>query len=323
MINKIIKKKYKKNKIKEIKKIIKGKKNKLMVFIGPCSIHNAKSAIKFAKIIKKNKKKYKNLLLIMRVFLEKPRTITGWKGFIYDPYINETFKINKGIKFSLRILKKISKLKIPICTEFLNPFIKNYIEKYISVGFIGARNNESQIHREMSSSLDIPIGFKNNLNCEIEGALNSIISCKNKTFCFSMSKKNKIGFIKETNNNFCFLVLRGGKDKKNYKKKEVLKAIEENKNRNIKTGIVIDFSHGNSNKNFKKQKNVCKNVCKQIEKNNKISGVMIESNIFEGNQTIKKKINPYISITDSCLSIKESLKLLKKLNLSIEKRKIK
>ncbi|MGX7583123.1 3-deoxy-7-phosphoheptulonate synthase [Candidatus Vidania fulgoroideorum] len=307
---------------REIIKIINGNLNKMLVFIGPCSIHNTKSCIKYAKIIKKKTKKYKNLVIVMRVFLEKPRTCSGWKGFIYDPDINGSFRINKGIKLSIKILRKINKMGVLICTEFLNPFIKDYIKKYISVGFIGARNNESQIHREIASSLSIPIGFKNNLYCDINGAINSILSCKENNFCFNVLHRKKIDFKKNVKNKNCFLVLRGGNDKTNYKKKHVNDSIIEIKKKKIKSGVVIDLSHGNSKKKYKKQIKVCLNICDQIKKNNRISGVMIESNILNGNQIIKKKIDPNISITDPCLSIKESIILLKKIDNAVEKRKI-
>ncbi|UOQ27916.1 2-keto-3-deoxy-D-arabino-heptulosonate-7- phosphate synthase I alpha [Candidatus Vidania fulgoroideae] len=307
---------------KKILKIINGNLNKLLVFIGPCSVHNSKSCIKFAKILKKKESMFRNLLIVMRVFLEKPRTCLGWKGFIYDPDINGTYKINKGVRISKKILKKINRIGIAVCTEFLNPFIKCYIQKYISVGFIGARNNESQIHREMASSLEIPVGFKNNTSCEIKEALNSIESCRGKNFSFFV-KKSKIRFRKGVSNNNCFLVLRGGEEKSNYDKSFVKYSLNELKKRKINKGLVIDFSHGNSGKDFRKQKIVCESVCKQLKKNNRISGVMIESNLKEGNQIIdKNKINPDISITDSCISIKDAICFLKKLDLSIEKRKI-
>ncbi|UOQ33135.1 2-keto-3-deoxy-D-arabino-heptulosonate-7- phosphate synthase I alpha [Candidatus Vidania fulgoroideae] len=307
---------------KKISKIINGNLNRLLVFIGPCSIHSSIGCIKFAKILKKNEEKFKNLLIVMRVFLEKPRTCSGWKGFVYDPDINDTYKVNKGIKISKKIIKKVNEIGVAVCTEFLNPFIKCFIEKYISVGFIGARNNESQVHREMASSLKIPVGFKNNTNCSIVGAINSIDSCKKKSFCFSI-RKSKVVFKKNINNNECFLVLRGGDNITNFDDISVRKSIDKLKERGINKGLVIDFSHGNSSKNFKKQKEVCDDVCKQIVKNNRISGVMIESNLEEGSQLIKKgKISPYISITDSCISIKESMLILKKLDKSVEKRKV-
>ncbi|UOQ38060.1 2-keto-3-deoxy-D-arabino-heptulosonate-7- phosphate synthase I alpha [Candidatus Vidania fulgoroideae] len=306
----------------KISKIINGDLNKLLVFIGPCSVHNPKSCIKFAKILKKKGSIFRNLLIVMRVFLEKPRTCLGWKGFIYDPDIDETYKVNKGIRISKKILKKINRMGVAVCTEFLNPIIKCYIQKYISVGFIGARNNESQIHREMASSLEIPVGFKNNTRCEIKEALNSIESCRGKNFNFFI-KKSKIRFKKNVSNDNCFLVLRGGEEKSNYDESFVKYSLNELKKRKINKGLVIDFSHGNSRKDFRKQKIVCKNVCEQLKNNNRISGVMIESNLKEGNQIIgKNKINPDISITDSCISIKDAIGFLKKIDSSIDKRKV-
>ncbi|MGX7589356.1 3-deoxy-7-phosphoheptulonate synthase [Candidatus Vidania fulgoroideorum] len=304
-----------KKNVKTLKKIINGNKNKLIVIIGPCSINGIKYSLKFSNFIKKNKRKFNNLFILMRVYLEKPRTNFGWKGYIYDPDLNFSYKIKKGIKNSLLLLKLISK-DVPIATEFLNNILAYKLYKYITLGTIGARTTESQIHRELSSDLDIPIGFKNNLNGDVLPAVNSIISSKFPTICI-LEKKFKIS----KGNKNCFLILRGGEKGPNYNIKNIKKYICILKKNSINSGIIIDFSHGNSGKKAKNQKLVCDYFCKNLINFKKLVGVMIESNIKSGSQDIKKKIDKRISITDECLSWKEGLKIMTLLNKNMNKRK--
>ncbi|WP_458659067.1 3-deoxy-7-phosphoheptulonate synthase [Candidatus Vidania fulgoroideorum] len=302
-----------------LKKILTGNKNNLIVVIGPCSIHSYKSFYKYLKLLKKNKKFFRNLFIVMRVYLEKPRTIVGWKGYIYDPDLNYSYKYKLGIKKSIKMLKIAAKCKIPVATEFINPLITEIIKKYISIGSIGARTTESQLHRELSSGLNFPIGYKNNTEGNVMPAINSIISSMEGTICSNMSKRK---FFKTDGNKYCFLIHRGGL-KPNYQEKYIINSIKILKKNKIKTGIMIDVSHGNSRKIFKNQLNVSYYLKSKIPIINKIIGVMIESHISEGSQSIdKNKIKYNLSITDSCISWKTSIKILFFLNKIINKRKI-
>ncbi|MGX7589057.1 3-deoxy-7-phosphoheptulonate synthase [Candidatus Vidania fulgoroideorum] len=308
-----INKKNIQNSRKIINKIILGKCKKFIVIFGPCSIHSISEAKKFFLSVKKFSKNYKNIFFVARVYLEKPRTITGWKGMLYDPLLNESYKTNLGILKSLSILKFVSNINFPIATEFLNNIIVDYIKKFISIGTIGARNYESQIHREFCSDLDVPLGVKNGTSGDIIGAINSIISISKKHNYLKLDKNGKVKSTLSRGNNRGFLILRGGK-KTNYKKKKINKYLKTLNNNLIKTGILIDCSHGNSKKKYSNQFKVVKNVCKQVKENRKIVGILLEVNTKSGNQEIKNKLLKGVSVTDECISVKGFKKCLKVIN---------
>ncbi|MGX7589493.1 3-deoxy-7-phosphoheptulonate synthase [Candidatus Vidania fulgoroideorum] len=303
---------------KKFKKIIFGNKNIFAIILGPCSIHSYLSCKKYSNFVKKNKKKFKNLFLVMRFYVEKPRTIIGWKGFIYDPNLNNSFNIKKGFYYCKNFLKK---LKVPIATEFLNPIISDFIKKYITIGSIGARTTESQIHKEISSKYDISIGFKNSTNGNIIVPINSILSSKKKTICTNVCKKKfKIYFIKTKGNKKNFIILRGAKNP-NYKINNIIHFLKKKYENFIHTGLIIDLNHDNSKKNYKKQLNISNYLLKKvINFFFEVSGIMIESHIKSGTQIKKKKY--YRSITDSCISIKKTFLILKKINFFLNLRKI-
>ncbi|MGX7576507.1 3-deoxy-7-phosphoheptulonate synthase [Candidatus Vidania fulgoroideorum] len=301
-----------------IKNIILGNSKKKIIITGPCSIHSYRSYLKYSKKILKIKKKLINLKLLMRIYLEKPRTINGWKGIIYDPEINNTFKIKKGLKKSLKILRNAKKNKIRVACEIINTNLFGYTKKYIDIVTIGARNNECQIYREISSSLNKPVGFKNNLNGEVEGSINSIISAKSPSI-YSINKKKKINWKISKGNKNCFLIIRGGK-KPNYFSNNLKKFIKILLKNKINTGIIIDINHGNSNKVFKKQINISNYIIKKILPYfNRFIGIMIESHLKSGSQIINKKIKYNISITDPCLSWKDTKKIIFKYNKKLYK----
>ncbi|XAO72525.1 MAG: 3-deoxy-7-phosphoheptulonate synthase [Candidatus Vidania fulgoroideorum] len=301
---------------KEINELIKnGRKNKIIAILGPCSISNIKYAIVYSKILKIFQRKLKKLIILMRIYLEKPRTTIGWKGYIYDPDINYSYRIKKGINNSIFLLNKINK-KIKICTEFLNNSITKFILRYISIGTIGARNVNSQIHRELVSDLEIPIGYKNDINGNTNNAINSIFASNFSTICNYINKKQlKLKFKITKGNNNCFLILRGSEKKPNYYLKNIEKIIENNK----KVKIMIDFSHGNSKKICKNQIKICNYFCKYLINIKNIIGILIESNISSGNIKLKKQMifNKKKSLTDECLSIKKSFLIIKKINKMI------
>ncbi|MGX7582831.1 3-deoxy-7-phosphoheptulonate synthase [Candidatus Vidania fulgoroideorum] len=293
-----------------INNIIRGKSYKKIIISGPCSIHSYRSYKLYSKKIINIKKKLRNIKIFMRIYIEKPRTIIGWKGIIYDPDINNSFKIKKGIKKCLKIFKNAKKKKIKTVCEILNTNLFGYTKKYIDIVTIGARNNECQIYREISSSLKNPVGFKNSTNGDVESAINSIISSKYPSI-YSINNKKKILWKISKGNKNCFLIIRGGK-KPNYKENYIKKYIRKLIYKKIKTGIIIDLNHGNSNKKFNKQiynsNYILKNIIPYYKR---VVGIMIESHVLKGFQKINKNISDEISITDPCIDWKTTEKIIK------------
>ncbi|MGX7589213.1 3-deoxy-7-phosphoheptulonate synthase [Candidatus Vidania fulgoroideorum] len=316
LYNKYYSKINKKNIIKNrkiLKNIIFGKSNKFIVILGPCSLYSIKETKEFFTKIKKIVKKFKNIFFLARIYLEKPRTIFGWKGLIYDPLLNESNKINLGIIKSLKILKFLNKIKFPVVTEFLNSFIVDYIKKYVTMGTIGARNYESQTHREFLSNLNMPVGIKNGTCGDINGSLNTILSISKKHSFIKLNSEGNLIYKSSKGNKNGFLILRGGK-KPNYFKYKINNYLKKIKEMNIKTGLIIDCSHDNSSKKSKNQFKVLKKICSQIKNNNKIVGLMLEVNINRGKQDINKNLKYGVSVTDECISIREFKKCIKYLN---------
>ncbi|MGX7576656.1 3-deoxy-7-phosphoheptulonate synthase [Candidatus Vidania fulgoroideorum] len=305
---------------KDIKNIIFGKSKRFIVIIGPCSVYSIKDTIYLYNRINLMKKKFPKMFFVARIYLEKPRTIIGWKGIIYDPLLNGSCKINLGIKKSLTILKKINKINLPIATEFLSNVFYKYIKDFISLGTLGARNYQSQIHREFCSDINLPIGVKNGTCGDVNGSLNTIDAISKKQKIITINKKNNIISKNSKGNKNCFLILRGGEKKTNYKKRTVREIIKKMKLRKkkdiVNNGIIIDVSHANSKKLYFRQKKVIDSISKQIKENKRIKGIMMEVNIKKGNQEIKrgKKIKRGVSVTDGCISLKEAYICLKKLN---------
>jgi 3-deoxy-7-phosphoheptulonate synthase len=295
---------------REIANILNKKDKRLVVFLGPCSIHNIPEAIEYAKKVKEiSDKVSKKILLVMRTYFEKPRTTAGWKGFIYDPNLDESFDLKKGVSEVRRLLVELSSIGVPCVSEFLNPNLAVYFEDLICCGAIGARTSESQIHREFVSDLDFPVGFKNNLDGNIFLAVNSIVASSKETLCIRTNLDGKISPRKTKGNKNCFLILRGGRET-NYSKKDIEYAEKELQNNMIKTGVVVDCSHGNSKKYFRNQGKVFLEVLQNKEKI--VCGLMLESYFNEGNQEITKKLKYGVSVTDSCIGWEETERLVEK-----------
>jgi 3-deoxy-7-phosphoheptulonate synthase len=302
-----------------IHNILIRKTKKLIVIIGPCSIHDKELALDYSERLSKIKKNYPNLLIIMRVYFEKPRTITGWKGLIMDPNLDDTCDIEKGLHLSREIMLKINQMGIPIGCEFLDTISAQYISDLVSWGAIGARTTESQLHRQLASGLSVPIGFKNTTEGNIDVAINSVLACKESHTFLGIDNNGIASIVKTKGNSNCHLILRGGKIP-NYDTLTINNSIHMCKSKNIIPNIIIDCSHGNSQKKFYNQKIVINSICDQLKLNQEnIIGAMIESNIYEGNQILldKNKLKYGISITDECVSWTESIELLDKLNNSI------
>ena len=303
----------------EISQILHNKDDRLFVIVGPCSIHDPKSAIEYAEMLSDENKKYnENLLVIMRVYFEKPRTTVGWKGLINDPDINETYNIAKGVEMARKLLIDIADLGLPAGTEFLDPISPQYVTDIISWGAIGARTAESQIHRELASGLSCPIGIKNATNGGLKAAIDGIQAANHSHVFLGATKEADIAMLKTAGNNDTHIILRGGKVP-NFDKESVEQTLTALKEAEVNESIMIDASHGNSQKKFKQQIPVIESICQQItEGNNNIKGVMIESHLNEGNQKITEKLNYGQSITDACMGWEDTVMCLQKLNDTIK-----
>lgn len=301
--------------------ILNGKDERFVVVAGPCSIHDTKSAIEYAEKIKGVIDKYGDkLLIIMRVYFEKPRTTTGWKGIINDPHLNETYNVENGIRIARKLLIDINELGVPAGTEFLDPITAAYTGVLVSWGAIGARTTESQTHRQMTSGLSAPVGFKNNSEGNLEVAVNAMMSARSHRNFLGIDDDGNCSIVETKGNSDTHIVLRGGAGRSNYHQED----IKECEDKLIASGftprVMVDCSHENSGKDFTRQGIVVKDVIAQIKNGNKsIFGIMLESNLLEGSQKITDNLKYGISITDACIGWEETEKLLNELyeNLKI------
>ena len=302
----------------EISQILHNKDDRIFVVVGPCSIHDPVSAIEYAKKLSDETKNFsENLLIIMRVYFEKPRTTVGWKGLINDPDINETFNIAKGVEIARKLLIDIAELGLPAGTEFLDPISPQYVTDIISWGAIGARTAESQIHRELASGLSCPIGIKNGTDGGLKAAIDGIQAANHSHVFLGATKEADIAMLKTAGNNDAHIILRGGKVP-NYDQESVENTLTALKEAEVNESIMIDASHGNSQKKFKQQIPVVESICNQIaEGNNNVKGVMIESHLNEGNQKISENLKYGQSITDACMGWEDTISCLQKLNDAI------
>ena len=306
----------------EISQILHNKDDRLFVVVGPCSIHDPESALEYAeKLAKENKRLSKNILVIMRVYFEKPRTTVGWKGLINDPDINETFNIAKGVEMARKLLINIAELGLPAGTEFLDPISPQYVTDIISWGAIGARTAESQIHRELASGLSCPIGIKNGTDGGLKAAIDGIQAANHSHVFLGATKEADIAMLKTAGNNDTHIILRGGKEP-NYDSESVESTLVALREAEVNESIMIDASHGNSQKIFKQQIPVVESICEQIlNGNNNIRGVMIESHLNEGNQKISESLKYGQSITDACMGWEDTVKCLEMLSSAVEKKR--
>lgn len=306
----------------EISQILHGKDDRLFVVVGPCSIHDPESAIEYAtKLTEQNSKLKENLLIIMRVYFEKPRTTVGWKGLINDPDINETYDIAKGVEMARKLLIEIANLKLPAGTEFLDPISPQYVTDIISWGAIGARTAESQIHRELASGLSCPIGIKNGTNGGLKAAIDGIQAANHSHVFLGATKEADIAMLKTAGNHDSHIILRGGKNP-NYDKQSVEATLTALREADVNESIMIDASHGNSQKKFKQQIPVIENISEQIKLGDKnIKGIMIESHLNEGNQKISDNLTYGQSITDACMGWEDTVNCLNKLNDAVIERR--
>ncbi|WP_028772384.1 3-deoxy-7-phosphoheptulonate synthase [Shewanella waksmanii] len=301
---------------REVEAILTGEDKRLLVIIGPCSIHDTEGAIDYAKRLAKLHAELKDdLCILMRVYFEKPRTTVGWKGLISDPDLDGSFNANKGLRLARELLQQITELKLPIATEFLDMVNGQYIADLITWGAVGARTTESQIHREMASALSCPVGFKNGTDGNINIAVDAVRAAKEPHIFYSPDKDGAMAVYRTSGNPYGHIILRGGKQP-NYHEADVQAAADKLDQVGVSHRMVVDFSHGNSQKQHKQQLNVAKDVMAQIEKGSTaIAGIMAESFIEEGNQKVVagEPLCYGKSITDACLHWQDSEQLIRDL----------
>ena len=309
---------------KEFSDVLYKKDERLAVVVGPCSIHDPGAAKEYAELLLNEKNNLKdNLLIIMRVYFEKPRTTVGWKGLINDPDLDNSFNIDKGLSIARQLLRDINDMGMPAGTEFLDVITPQYIADLISWGAIGARTTESQVHRELASGSSCPIGFKNATNGGIQVAADAIGSALHPHKFLSVTKEGKAAIFSSSGNKDCHVILRGGKEP-NYTKEFINSTSEILQSNGLEESIMVDMSHGNSSKQHKKQIDVCKNIADQISAGeDRITGVMIESNLVEGNQKADDLANLVYgkSITDACINWQDTVDCLHRLAEAVDKRK--
>ena len=309
----------------EIHKILTGDDDRLLVIVGPCSIHDPKAALEYAGLLKAVKDKLKNdLLIVMRVYFEKPRTTVGWKGLINDPDLDSSFNINKGLRVARQLLLDVVTLGVPAATEYLDLISPQYISDLISWGAIGARTTESQGHRELASGVSCPIGFKNSTDGTIKIAIDAIRAAMSPHHFLSLTKAGHSAIFSTTGNEDVHIILRGGNGRPNYDAVSVEQVAEGLKKAQLKPNIMIDFSHDNSLKQCQRQLIVGDDVAGQIANGDRrIMGVMIESHLKAGNQPVidGQELTYGQSITDACLSWDDTVPLLKNLARAVQKRR--
>ncbi len=309
----------------DIEKILRSEDDRLVVITGPCSIHDPKAALEYASKLKVLREKYQDTLhVIMRVYFEKPRTTVGWKGLINDPYLDGSFAISDGLRIGRKLMLDVNNLGVPVAVEFLDILSPQYFDDLISWGAIGARTTESQLHREMASGLSCPVGFKNNTDGSIKIAIDAIQAAKAEHSFLSVTKFGHSAICRTTGNDYCHLILRGGKNSPNYAHEFVVEADEALAKAKLPQKVMIDFSHANSSKQFKKQIEVATNVCSQLAAGDEtIFGVMIESNLVEGRQDCKdpKTLTYGQSITDACIGWSDTELVLAQLSEAVKARR--
>ena len=291
---------------REVKDILERKDSRIIAIVGPCSIHNPIEAVEYAKLLKPLADELANeLLIVMRVYFEKPRTSIGWDGLIYDPHLDGSHRIDQGIRIGRKLMVDISNIGLPIGIEALDLISPQYLQDLVSWTAVGARTTESPTHRKLASGISSAVGFKNNIDGEISVAINAIRSASANHSFISVTDAGSVAVFRTEGNPHCHVILRGGREP-NYDGASVTVCEEELRKAGIVENIMIDCSHGNSRKNHTRQLDVLKDISKQLAADNtSIIGVMLESNIEEGNQPIPNnldEIRPGVSVTDACIS---------------------
>jgi 3-deoxy-7-phosphoheptulonate synthase len=307
-----------------LRQILHGRSDRLLVVIGPCSIHDPLAAVDYAKRLAQERKKHSDdLEVLMRVYFEKPRTTVGWKGLINDPYLNGSFRINEGLRIARDLLVRINQAGVPAGCEFLDVISPQYIGDLVSWGAIGARTTESQVHRELASGLSAPVGFKNGTDGNVKIAVDALLAARQKHHFLSVHKSGQVAIVETRGNDDCHIILRGGKNP-NYDAASVQAACGHLAQAGLAERLMVDCSHANASKDYRRQVEVCDDIGRQIAGGERrIVGVMVESHLVEGRQELKpgKPLEFGQSITDPCLGWDDSVKLLDALAQAVRKRR--
>lgn len=309
-----------------IAEIIHQQDDRLLVVVGPCSIHDPKAALDYAhRLATQAQALQDDLLIVMRVYFEKPRTIVGWKGLINDPNLNNTYDINRGLEIARKLLLDIAELGITAGTEYLDPITPQYVGDLVSWGAIGARTTESQIHRQLASGLSCPVGFKNSTEGGSQVAIDAIRSSSHSHIFLSVTKQGHSAIFSTAGNPDCHIILRGGANGPNYDAQSVQSTSERLLAASIDTAVMVDMSHANSAKDHNKQIQVGADICQQLSNgNDDLMGVMIESNLVAGRQDIEPELGNLTygqSITDACIGWEDTEKLLADLSQAVRARR--
>jgi len=305
--------------------ILHGADDRLLAIIGPCSIHDPKSALEYARRLAQEKAKHAaDLLIVMRVYFEKPRTTVGWKGLINDPNLDGSFRINEGLRLARGVLLDINELGVPAVVEYLDMITPQYIADLVSWGAIGARTTESQVHRELASGLSCPVGFKNGTDGNVRIAVDAIKTSRQPHHFLSVTKDGHSAIVSTNGNEDCHVILRGGPTP-NYDAASVDAAARQLALAGLEQRLMIDFSHANSSKDYQRQMEVCADVAGQVAAgDDRIIGVMVESHLQPGRQDLMpgKPLAYGVSITDACIGCDDSVKMLERLADAVRRRRL-
>ena len=305
--------------------IVKGEDDRLLVIVGPCSIHDPDAALDYGgRLVKVADRLQHDLVIIMRVYFEKPRTKVGWKGLINDPHLDNSFKINVGLHIARKLLIDLGNIGLPAGSEFLDTITPQFIADLVSWGAIGARTTESQVHRELASGLSMPVGFKNGTDGNIQIAIDAIGAAQSPHHFLSVTKQGISAIVATTGNDCCHLILRGASSGPNFSEAAIKAATKKLRAADVAARVMVDFSHGNSSKDHTRQIVVAEDVCRQLADGSKrICGVMIESNLKAGKQALKDaaSLEYGLSVTDACLSWEMTEPVLESLAEAVRRRR--
>ena len=309
---------------RQVRQILQGRSDRLLVVMGPCSIHDPQAALAYAERLAAERQKYAGELeLLMRVYFEKPRTTVGWKGLINDPYLNGSFRINEGLRIARDLLVRINQAGVPAGCEFLDVISPQYIGDLVSWGAIGARTTESQVHRELASGLSAAVGFKNGTDGNVKIAVDALLAARQKHHFLSVHKSGQVAIVETRGNEDCHIILRGGKTP-NYDSAAVQAACAELARAGLPERLMIDCSHANSSKDYRRQVEVARDIARQMASGERrIIGVMVESHLVEGRQELESASTLVFgqSITDGCLGWDDSRAVLETLARAVKRRR--
>lgn len=309
----------------DVARIVTGEDDRLVIVVGPCSIHDPEAGIEYAKRLKPVADALRgDLKIVMRTYFEKPRTTVGWKGLINDPKLDGSFSINLGLRVARKFLLEVVQLGVPTATEFLDPISPQFVADLVSWGAIGARTTESQVHRELASGLSMPVGYKNGTSGDVQIAVDAVRSSAAPHHFLSVTKQGLAAIVSTRGNPHCHLILRGGRSGPNYAAEAIAEATQALSKAGLRPALMVDCSHANSQKNHKNQVRVGESLAAQVSSGSQaIFGVMLESNLVEGRQDVVpgQSLTRGQSITDACLGFDETVPVLEQLAAAVRARR--